>query len=160
MLYVKEHPTQFSYHGNGDMSRNKEFYLDMNKIPSVKYIDLEENTYDLIDNSKAVATITGMAGWESVCRGKSALIFGNAWYRICNGVYKIENSDECRKVMELIKENIEIKDYEIDAFVNALSDVSTLGYVNSTNAVPVEITYEQHVDELYNVMKNYSNLYN
>lgn len=154
-LYIKEHATQFSYHGNGDMCRNNEFYLDMNNLPSVKYIDLESNTYDLIDNAKAVATVTGMAGWEAVCRAKPALVFGNAWYQICDGVYKIENTDECRYAMNLIKQGLEIEDYQVDAFVNALSDISTLGYVNSTNATPVEITYDQHVAQLYEAMKNY-----
>ena len=58
-------------------------------MPNVNFISMKSNNYSLIDNSIAVATITGTAGWEAILRGKPSFIFGNIFYQYAPGVYKI-----------------------------------------------------------------------
>lgn len=155
-LYVKEHPTQFSYAGNGEQSRNEYFYRDLHSLPNVRFIRLETPTLELTDNARAVATVTGMAGWEAVCRGKPALVFGNAWYRLCRGVSPIRTADDCRHALIEIKNGVNIPDKAVDAFVAAIERVGARGYVNPSNAPAVDISYEQHVTSLTSLMVRYA----
>jgi capsule polysaccharide export protein KpsC/LpsZ len=60
----------------------------MKALPNIKLVPFEMNTYSLIQHSKFVATITGTAGWEAVSGGKSAVIFGQAWYTNFPGVFQ------------------------------------------------------------------------
>ena len=80
-IYIKENPKQ-----TGRM-RSSIFFHRLLRIPNVKVLPSYANTYDLIDNSQFVATITGTVGWEAICRGKNVLTFGICWYRNLTGVY-------------------------------------------------------------------------
>ena len=44
------------------------------------------STHLLTDNANFVATVTGTVGWEAICKGKVALVFGKPWYRGLPGV--------------------------------------------------------------------------
>lgn len=147
-LYVKEHASQFSYNGNGDLCRTDDFYNDINMLPNVKLIDLKEDTYTLIKNAKGVATVTGMAGWEAVCRGIPVMIFGNAWYRLCHGIMFVSDISDCKQAIEEIQKGYVISQEKVDAFAYTLESISRIGYINSSNALPVETSYEEHVAAL------------
>lgn len=155
-LYVKEHPTQFSYNGNGEQARSEWFYKDLHALPNVKFIRLESSTLDLIDDAQAVATVTGMAGWEAICRGKPALVFGNAWYRMCRGVYAIASADDCRDALLAIKNGVTVKSRDVEAFVAALEHIAASGYVNPSNAPGVNVSYEDHVHRLTGLLKRFA----
>ncbi|MGH8491023.1 MAG: hypothetical protein ACREXS_19695 [Gammaproteobacteria bacterium] len=155
-LYVKEHPTQFSYAGNGEQSRNEYFYQDLHSLPNMRFIRLETPTLELTDNARAVATVTGMAGWEAVCRGKPALVFGNAWYRLCRGVYPIRTADDCRDALLAIKNGVTVKSRDVEAFVAALEHISASGYVNPSNAPGVKVSYTDHVQRLTWLLKRFA----
>ena len=68
------------------------FFHRLNRIPSVCFLPSWADTHALAANTRAVASITGTAGWEAICHGKPALVFGNARYRKLPGV--IEWSDD------------------------------------------------------------------
>ena len=74
-IYVKENPIQ-----TGAM-RGPKFFDRLDRIPNLKFLPSFANTFDLIDNSEFVATVTGTVGWEAICKGKNVLIFGMPWYR-------------------------------------------------------------------------------
>lgn len=147
-LYVKEHPSQFSYQGNGEQARTPEFYQDLASLPNVKIVDMEMPSFDLIDNSRGVATITGVAGWEALARGKPALVFGHAWYLPCNGVFAIESSDDCRAALEAVFSGMTPSERDVLAFIAALEEVGVRGYINPSAAQGVEISPEENVTEL------------
>ena len=60
---------------------------------------MDTDNVTLIDNSQAVATITGTSGWEAALRRKPALVFGHAWYRDCPGVYRVNSVDSCQEAI-------------------------------------------------------------
>ena len=83
-IYIKENPKQ-----TGRM-RSSVFFHRLLRIPNVKVLPSYANTYELIDHSLFVATITGTVGWEAICRGKNALTFGLCWYRSLTGVFHFQ----------------------------------------------------------------------
>lgn len=101
-IYVKEYPFQFNKRTKGEMARNRQFYLDLKAIPGVRLIPKDFNSMELTDSCRAVATVTGTAGWEAVCRGKPVMLFGTSWYLGCEGVYRVRTTEDCRKAMKVI----------------------------------------------------------
>ncbi|MFT7036952.1 MAG: hypothetical protein ACJA2S_005493 [Cyclobacteriaceae bacterium] len=79
-IYVKEHPSTyrnfFKYN-----TRTKKFYETISALANVKLVSMETNTFELIDHSLFVATITGTVAIEAVCRGRVAVYFGNSMYQ-------------------------------------------------------------------------------
>ena len=82
VLYVKEHPWQMWNNGlNYSSCRYPGYYKKISRLKNTFLVPIEANTFDLIKNCQAVATVTGTAGWEAVLRLKPAIVFGYAWYR-------------------------------------------------------------------------------
>ena len=78
-IYVKENPKQ-----TGAM-RGPQFFDRLDRIPNLKFLPSYANTFELVDKSVFVATITGTVGWEAICKGKNVLVFGMPWYRSLPG---------------------------------------------------------------------------
>ncbi len=85
-ILVKENPKQGAY------MRGPLFFHRLKRIPSVTFLPSWANTHALTEKARFVATVTGTVGWEAICRGKTAVVFGKAWYRKLPGV--VEYSDD------------------------------------------------------------------
>ncbi len=81
-IFVKENPKQGAY------MRGPLFFHRLKRIKAVEILPSWADTHELTKACKFVATITGTVGWEAICKGKPALIFGNAWYRSLEGVHE------------------------------------------------------------------------
>jgi hypothetical protein len=78
-VVIKENPKQrFD-------KREAALYHRIRSLPEVHLVGRDADSFDLLEGSKAVATITGTAGWEALCAGKPVLTFGNAFYRHAEG---------------------------------------------------------------------------
>lgn len=129
-LIVKEHPSQFGnmYSRFGEIYRSKDYYLSIKKLKNVIIAPINTDIFKLIDNSKAVASVAATTGWESVVRGKPALIFGYAWYRYCHGVFKVGNITEIKQAISKIRAGYKIDSRKIDLFAKIV-------YQNSFEAI-------------------------
>ena len=159
-LYLKEHPRQFSK-GNtryGNHGRSESFYTDFIKTKRVKFISLKIDSHQLLDNSLAVATISGSTGWEAVARGKSALLFGHAWYRGCEGVHFIESKKDLEKTFKLIKQKNIVDLKKVKIFGKSLENTSFFGAVGGPSflekrGVNSIQNAEAHFEALENILK-------
>jgi hypothetical protein len=124
-VWVKEHPCQFMVGGGAPNHRNERYYQMLVEMPRVRLVPLDLDQFYLVDNSCAVATLTGSVGWEALVRGKPALTFGHIWYGECQGAYNIRNFHECRLAMEKIINGVAVdvtamalllKELELSAF--------------------------------------------
>jgi hypothetical protein len=73
--------------------RSRRLYEAITALPQTYLVALERNTFDLIDGALAVATITGTAGLEALCRGKKVIIFGDANYKAFRGVIRLDTPE-------------------------------------------------------------------
>lgn len=98
-IIVKENPKQ-EYH-----MRDKWFFERIKNFKNVVYVQNVNNTDCLIENSQFVASLLGTSGWEAICRGKPALVFGSAWYKNFPGVFSIEDNPSYE---ELVNCNVDV----------------------------------------------------
>jgi len=78
-ILVKEHPSTFRRLADSRY-RNSEFYRRISKLRNTFLVGFNHSSYDLVDKSMGVATITGKIAYEARCRGKPAIIFGEGKY--------------------------------------------------------------------------------
>jgi hypothetical protein len=131
-VVVKEHTQQLHPYSKGERSRDISFYRDINHISNVCLVSENLSSFDLIDGAAAVATISGSAGWEALCRGKATLVFGAAWYQYCRGVFRIRTNDECRLALRRIADGLVASDSDIKIFLSTLENVSCKGIIDPT----------------------------
>ncbi len=148
-LYVKEHPSQFMYYNRGFMGRTMDFYKDISKFKNVKMVDDKINPFKLIDNAKAVVTLTGSSGLEAVLRGIPALVFGYAWYRNCPGVFYTTTTSECADALKKIDDDFKINSKEAEKYLLGLEDKCVIGYEEPSDRDSGQTTYEEQINELY-----------
>lgn len=103
-LYVKEHVSQFNDYQRPERGRTESLYRDIAALPNASLVPLSVNSFDLIDNARAVATVSGSVGWEAVVRGRPALLFGHGWYRGCEGVFYTPTVAACRQALATIED--------------------------------------------------------
>ena len=85
-VYVKENPLQ------DEFRRGRCFFQRLEMLKNVILVPNETSTYQLMEKSKFVATITGTAGWEALTGGRNVLVFGNAWYKHMPGVFSYSDN--------------------------------------------------------------------
>ncbi|MDX1975771.1 MAG: hypothetical protein SFT92_08890 [Rickettsiales bacterium] len=123
-LYVKEHTQQWSYFAKGERARSVSFYKDLLELDNVRLVPTDMTSFDLIDKAVATATIAGSAGWESLVRGKPALVFGEAWYQGVEGCYRVKTRADLRGALQAIQEKPGVDKDQIRLFLKALDECS------------------------------------
>ncbi|AHI30165.1 hypothetical protein AU14_13745 [Marinobacter similis] len=84
-LVVKEHPSMFMLKSKRSF-RHPDFYRILASMRGVALVDERMASFDLIDESEAVVTLTGTVGFEALCRGTPVIVMGDAAYRSYPGV--------------------------------------------------------------------------
>ena len=105
-VYVKEHRSQFKTYQAVERAKTTKYYNHIASMPNVELVPLSYNSFDLIDGAKATVTVSGTVGWESVVRGRPTLLFGNSWYRDCEGVFTIRSVEDCQKAIRKIQNRL------------------------------------------------------
>lgn len=119
LIYVKEHPNQTYF------CRDKNFYQNLLNTKNVVLVRKDTDSFELIENSLAVATSTGTPGWEALFRKKPVLMFGSYIYQFADGVFKITTNKNCIEAMNKIfykNQKPSLKNTRI--FLKALEEIS------------------------------------
>jgi len=147
LLYVKEHP-RISY------NRNRKFYKKITSYSNIVLCNPELSTYDLIDNSIAVATATGSVGWESFLRKKPVLMFGYRFYQYAPNVFRIFNKKQCEEALNKISSTaFEIDKDDIFLYLHALDKFTFEGYNTRSKEKLCKITNDENVNNYINALK-------
>jgi len=100
-LYVKEHGAMIG-------ERPLRFYMKIKRLSNVRICRLDSflDPKDWIQNSIGVITLSGTSAYEAAMLGKRALMFGNAYFEVLDGVQKISSFSELfEKIQSLALDN-------------------------------------------------------
>ena len=152
-LYVKEHPSQFvnEYSRYGELFRSKKYYDTIKNIPNVYLVSLKSDVFNLIDQSKAVASVTGTICWEAAFRGKASLNFGYSWLKGCEGIFEIFNKEDLLKAVSLIKNDYFIDTNKVKLFGKIIDELDFKAAVGGPSQLDYKnILPEQNAKILFN----------
>jgi len=147
-LYIKEHTSQFHPLMEGETGRQQNFYKRLLEFERVKLISTEVNSFDLIDKSMAVVTLTGTVGVESVIRHKPVIVFGTAWYEHLTGVFKIRSMEDLRNALVEIENGVLIEDDSINKSLTDILNNTVKAYHYGNNKSLSGISKEESVSNL------------
>ena len=100
-VVVREHPATFVFPYQPGV-RTLDFYDSISKFSNVVLCSINVDTFDLIDNAKATATLTGKVGFQSIIRGKPVLAFGLANFKDHPGCYRVNNLEDLKAAVASI----------------------------------------------------------
>ncbi len=126
-VYVKEHPQQFQYHMEGQCSRIQDMYMYLSKCKRIRFMPLHMNSFEIMTNAIAVATITGTVGWEAIMHKKPVIVFGLIWYEQCPGVLRITDSESASKINNHI-DSFKYNESNILSYLHAFANNSIIAY--------------------------------
>ena len=112
-LYIKEHPSMFSY-------RARAFYKELKKIPNVKLIKPSEMSFGITQAAKIVIITTGTAGWEAILMKKPVITFGGAFYNILPMVKKCRAIEDLPALVESQLQNFSHDEKILIDFITAI----------------------------------------
>lgn len=116
-LYVKEHPAMIGY-------RPQAYYRELKKIPNVKIINPNVKSFELIKETKLIATLTGTVGWEGTILKKPVITFGDVFYNKLSWVKKCESLKELPYIIKSQLENFQYNEQELENFIAAIMETS------------------------------------
>ncbi len=160
-VYVKEHPHQFLAHQEGHTGRMTFQYDDLLRNPRVKLISTKESSFDLIANCKAIGTVCGTVGWESIVRGKPVILFGLSWYENYDkGVLRVIDEDSVKGIKEFI-EGYKYDEHALLAYLEAVGKNTKLAYYyKATQKNTIGISEQQCLDNMVNsIVEKYNEIY-
>jgi hypothetical protein len=147
-IYVKEHISQFKDYQTVERAKTEKFYEMIASRANVEIVPLTYNSFELIDHAKASATVSGTVGWETVVRGKPALLFGHSWYSDCKGVFITHTIEDCKKAIQKIKNGYKPDKYEVQCFARVVEKWSVRGYNDKMGTRMNIVSREENVENL------------
>ena len=123
-LYVKEHPSQFNLNNDGGYGylisvprfKSREFYDKIAGFKNVRIVSTNTQSDELINNSKAVASIVGTVFFEAIQKLKPILAFSDLNPVIFSkDVFSIHSYDECQKAVDKIAQGFKPKYDDINS---------------------------------------------
>ncbi len=126
IIYIKENPHQLA------VNRTMDFPEILLKNKNVRLVSKTFNTYDLIENCIATASVTGTLLWEGVFKNKPGIMFGDSMMMYVPGVHKVTSKAECEKIFaDILNEdaNTDISQKDLKLFLLAFSKHAFRAYV-------------------------------
>jgi hypothetical protein len=140
-LIVKEHPSTYLNYLDFRY-RSSKFYKDISVLGNVELAKLDFDTFNLIDKSQGIVTITGTVGVQALIRNKPVLVFGVASYRNNESVYFIKS------MKDLIDVFLQISDKDNSEFSNKNAE-----WLHQVNSFSINGILHKDVDEKINFYK-------
>lgn len=148
-LLIKEHPSQFLWQTEGELGRWDGYYAQFLSLPRTSFVPLSLPSQTLMSRAKAVATITGMVGWEACARGYPVIVFGEPWYASCPGVCSVKSPQDAKVAFDKIQTGYRPESESTRNFAAIVEHVGQRCYMNPSHApLYPDLTEEQNRDAL------------
>jgi len=132
-LLVREHPATW-LEPLDILVRTRNLYKDISELENTKICPMHMDTFELIDKSKAVATLTGNVGFQAILRNKPVIAFGLPQYKDHPACFSIRSLKDVGKALSIIQDSSLSNHFTDEALNNYLSWVQN----NSICADPNE----------------------
>ena len=123
-MYTFEDPL-----GKSNLRRSKHYWQKIDNFENIKMVKAEYSTFDLIDGSQAVSTVSGTAAWEGALRGKPAMSFGSAWYLGCKSIFWIKTVSDAENAIIKIQDGWLPKQSDLDRYATAVERSVSKGLI-------------------------------
>ncbi len=141
LIYIKEHPR-----AGGWLTRSPEYYAQLLAMKKVRLIARAVDTFLLREHCRAVATVTGSAGFEALFRGKPVFLFGHRFYQYARGVFPIRTAEDClRAVQEIFERHAVPSLVESRVFLKAMEETCIHGVLDPWKLKVTHMSEEEHV---------------
>jgi hypothetical protein len=148
LIYVKEHPSQFAPWQIGERGRRFSDYDAITRSACVRLVPLDVNPFDLIDRARAVATITGTAGWEAIAREVPVLCFGIAWYQGCDGVFDVRRLEDLHFAIECVAKGVKPSLNRVRLFLKAVELTGIRAFIDEEARDISDLSEAENIDVL------------
>jgi hypothetical protein len=101
-LVVREHPSMW-LHPIDITVRTPGLYRDIASLPNVRICSMDVDTFEVIDRSTAVATLTGSVGFQAILRSRPVLAFGLPAYKDHPACLSVSSLGELRSALQVIQ---------------------------------------------------------
>jgi len=156
-VYVKEHVSQFSMKLYGERGRSQTLYENLLSLGNVELVSLSYESFDLIDNAQAVATVTGTSALEAINRGKFALIFGNVWFQSSEGIISISKKEDVLQILEKIKRGEKPVEEKIKSFFAMVDKHSIKAYTAGGSTKDISgLNSAENIENITHLLQNYA----
>ena len=147
MLYVKEHPFQWSMSGVVKYTnmRYEGYYKKIATLKNVILVPTNINSYHLINASKAVVAVTGTSTYEAVFRNKPGIVFGYPWFKDVPGIFKVDGHDSCKEVLAEIKDGFTVDQGKILNYLKSFDEATFHAYIGPIGGREAVISREESV---------------
>lgn len=143
-LYIKPHPRE---------GMSKKLFRRLHIDSRIVFINPELNSFKLITNSLAIATVTGTAGWEGFLNNKPILMFGSYFYQDAPNVFKIKTVvDTIDALKEILYNKKCTTDQMLMAFLKAVDENSFPGWVDSRYSTLSGLTIHENCTNIANAL--------
>jgi len=146
-LYIKEHPTQWKF-PLAHLGRFKGYYTYIASHGNVKLVPTNIPGFDLIDNCRGVATVTGTTGLEAVMKGKPALAFGYPIYMYCEGVLRVRDTKTCEEAMSRVYNGYTPNKEKVLQYLQAVERTAAKAYIHKRHGIHSGLTHNESVNNL------------
>ncbi len=147
-LLVREHPTTWLRPLHVSV-RPEGLYESIASLPNTQVCSMEVDTFELIDASRAVATLTGSVGFQALLRNRPVLAFGLAPYKDHPACFSVRSADDLSTALDAVRS---------DDFGDVFTDEALDGYLSwiERNSVCVD---PDEPDWMAARIKNFAELY-
>lgn len=147
-VYVKEHPSQYLDGVRVERGRWSNFYDAIVAHPNVQLVSSATPSFELIDNARAVASVTGTSSWEAIARGIPALVFGEAWYKGCEGAHTVRTAKECTAALLRIAAGERPDPEKVRLFLQAVDNTAFAGYLDDDEKSLLDVAEADNIARL------------
>lgn len=153
-IIIKEHPRAFE--NKRLFLRSKKIYDDLRKYTNVYFVDKDVPSKNIMDNSIAVSTVTGTAGWEAFLASKPVIVFGSVFYSSGPGVYRVFNISDIQNCLnEILRTDFEIKRNDKMLFLRELTKYSFDAQIGDSNYDFTPFSQEESDNNTLNALSHF-----
>ena len=126
------------------------FSEQQNIVLFVEFVDINFNSYKLLNKSRVVSVITGTLGFEAIVNSIPTFVFGNVLFKNAPNVINFKKNMNLEKISNELREKV-----NKEMILNYLNEQHLFlkqGYSDPLYSAQVEIDYDLNIANLVQII--------